>query len=232
MTSLARLGSPSLDSRADAEPASAVASPGAGRRRAKIVCTIGPATNSPEAVARLVGAGMDVARLNLSHESHTEHAAAYRHVRAASDEIGHAVGVLADLQGPKLRLDWHGAGPARLSEGEPLVIATAVSAGRSPMTARPSTSYAALAEDLRPGDTVLLSDGIVELTVVASDGREVECRVVRGGTIRDRSGVNLPGVSVSTPALTAKDLTDLRFALELGVDLVALSFVRGPEDAE
>lgn len=197
-------------------------------RSTKIVCTIGPATSSAEGVSSLVIAGMDVARLNLSHGSHEEHAAAYHCVRAASDEAGRAVGVLADLQGPKLRLERLAGGTASLDEGAFLIIGTAGSTG----TAREvSTSYADLAEDLRPGDTVLLNDGTVELVVVASGEGQVECQVVRGGTIRDHSGINLPGVRVSAPTLTDKDLVDLRFTLELGVDMVALSFVRGPEDA-
>jgi pyruvate kinase len=198
-------------------------------RRAKIVCTMGPASGTQEAVERLVAAGMDVARLNFSHGSYEEHAAAYQRVRVASDQAGRAVGILADLQGPKLRLERLEGGAAALLEGEPLTIATP---GPRATRARISTSYAALATDVRPGDTVLLNDGIVELAVISAGQDGVECRVVRGGTIRDHSGMNLPGVRVSAPALTDKDRADLRFALELGVDLVALSFVRGPEDIE
>ena len=198
-------------------------------RRAKIVCTMGPASDAPEAVELLVAAGMDVARLNFSHGTYEEHAAAYRRVRVASDQAGRAVGVLADLQGPKLRLESLEGGTTALLEGEPLTIATP---GPRAGGARVSTSYAALAEDVRPGDRVLLNDGIVELAVISTGEDGVECRVVRGGTIRDHSGMNLPGVRVSAPALTDKDQADLRFALELGVDLVALSFVRGPDDIQ
>jgi pyruvate kinase len=213
-------------------------------RRAKIICTLGPASSSPEAVERLVAAGMDVARLNFSHGDHETHRAAYHQVRLASDKAGRAVGILADLQGPKLRLERLDGGMAALTEGQPLVIATPGLGSRPgargvpDMTvlrsswARISTSYAALAEDVRPGDTVLLNDGVVELAVISAGESEVECRVVRGGTIRDHSGINLPGVAVSAPTLTVKDTDDLRFALELGVDLVALSFVRAPEDAD
>ncbi len=198
-------------------------------RRAKIVCTIGPASSAPETVERLVLAGMDVARLNFSHGSYDDHAAAYHHVRVASDRAGRAVGILADLQGPKLRLEALEGGTAALAEGEPLVIAPP---GRRARGSRVSTSYAALADDVRPGDTVLLSDGVVELAVVSAGVGGVETRVVRGGTIRDHSGMNLPGVRVSAPTLTDKDQADLHFALELGVDLVALSFVRQPEDVD
>jgi pyruvate kinase len=200
----------------------------ASPRRAKIVCTIGPATSAPERIAALVDAGMDIARLNFSHGDRHEHAAAYAHVRAASDAAGRAVGVLADLQGPKLRIGGLLGGVALLAGGSRLMI----SVGRATGTAdRLSTSYAALADDVRAGDTILLADGTVELRVLTTGPGEVECVVTRGGSIRDHSGMNLPGVAVSSPSLTDKDVDDLRFALQLGVDLVALSFVRCPDDA-
>ncbi len=207
-------------------------------RRAKIVCTIGPATSAPERVAALVAAGMDIARLNFSHGDQDGHAAAYARVRAASDASGRAVGVLADLQGPKLRIGGLLGGTAVLAGGARLVISVGGATGTPD---RLSTTYAALADDVHPGDTILLADGTVELRVLAvrpgpggpgiSPEGEVECVVTRGGTIRDHSGMNLPGVAVSTPSLTQKDVDDLRFALRLGVDLVALSFVRSPADA-
>ena len=212
--------------------------PGPIARRAKIVCTIGPATSGPERVAALVAAGMDIARLNFSHGDREGHAAAYGKVRAASDTAGRAVGILADLQGPKLRIGRLLGGVAVLAGGARLVISATPATGNSE---RLSTSYSALADDVRPGDTILLADGTVELRVLAAGagpggegvppGKEVECVVTRGGTIRDHSGMNLPGVAVSTPSLTEKDVDDLRFALGLGVDLVALSFVRSPDDA-
>jgi len=199
-------------------------------RRAKIVCTIGPASSAPERVAALVAAGMDIARLNFSHGHRDDHAAAYGHVRAASDAAGRAVGVLADLQGPKLRIGGLLGGCAVLAGGARLVITTSGSTGTPD---RLSTTYTALPDDVRPGDTILLADGTVELRVLAARPREgeIECVVTRGGSIRDHSGMNLPGVAVSSPSLTAKDVDDLRFALHLGVDLVALSFVRAPADA-
>jgi len=197
-------------------------------RRAKIVCTIGPATCSPERIAALVAAGMDIARLNFSHGDREEHAAAYAQVRSASDAAGRAVGVLADLQGPKLRIGGLLGGTAVLAGGARLVISVSGATGTPD---RLSTTYAALADDVRPGDTILLADGTVELRVLETGPGEVECVVTRGGTIRDHSGMNLPGVAVSSPSLTAKDVDDLRFALLLGVDLVALSFVRSPGDA-
>jgi pyruvate kinase len=201
-------------------------------RRAKIVCTIGPATASPERIASLVAAGMDVARLNFSHGGHGFHAEAYSDVRAASDAAGRAVGVLADLQGPKLRIGRLVAGSVILAGGARVVVTADADAADEPGTAdRLFTSYAALADDVRPGDAILLADGTVVLTVVTVTGGDVECLVARGGPLRDHAGMNLPGSSVSAPCLTAKDVDDLRFALRLGVDLVALSFVRGPDDA-
>jgi pyruvate kinase len=210
------------DGRPDDQPAGAIA------RRAKIVCTIGPATSGPERVAALVASGMDIARLNFSHGDQEGHAAAYAKVRAASDAAGRAVGILADLQGPKLRIGRLLGGVAVLAGGARLVISVTGATGTSE---RLSTTYAALADDVRPGDTILLADGTVELRVLAVRTGEVECVVTRGGTIRDHSGMNLPGVAVSSPSLTEKDVDDLRFALRLGVDLVALSFVRSPSDA-
>jgi pyruvate kinase len=221
-----------LRAAADGLPA-ATPQPAIGRR-AKIVCTIGPASSAPERVAALVAAGMDIARLNFSHGDRDEHAGAYANVRAASDAAGRAVGVLADLQGPKLRIGGLLSGAAILAGGARLVISLSGATGTPD---RLSTTYAALADDVSPGDTILLADGTVELRVLAvSPGDatrpgEVECVVTRGGTIRDHSGMNLPGVAVSSPSLTDKDVDDLRFALRLGVDLVALSFVRCPEDA-
>jgi pyruvate kinase len=171
---------------------------------------------------------MDIARLNFSHGDQEGHAAAYAHVRAASDAGGRAVGVLADLQGPKLRIGRVIGGAAVLPSGARLVIAISGAAGTPD---RLSTAYAALADDVRPGDTILLADGTVELKVMAVRPGEIECIVTRGGTIRDHSGMNLPDVAVSAPSLTDKDVDDLRFALRLGIDLVALSFVRSPADA-
>jgi pyruvate kinase len=201
-------------------------------RRAKIVCTIGPATASPERMAGLVAAGMDIARLNFSHGDHAFHAEAYGDVRAASDASGRAVGVLADLQGPKLRIGTLVSGAAVLAGGSRVVLSAVAGDPDQPGTAdRLFTGYAALGHDVRPGDTILLADGTVVLTVRHVAGGDVDCEVTRGGTIRDHAGMNLPGSMVSAPSLTAKDVEDLRFALRLGVDLVALSFVRRPEDA-
>ncbi len=196
--------------------------------RARIVCTLGPASHTPEAIRALLDAGMSVARLNFSHGTHAEHAELYRMVRAASDASGRAVGILADLQGPKIRLATFAAGPVTLEAGAEFTITTEPCVGDA---RRAGTTYEALARDVKPGDALLIDDGLVRLEVLATDGRAVRCRVVEGGPVSDHKGINLPGVHVSAPPLTPKDLDDLRFALSLRVDLVALSFVRAPEHA-
>lgn len=196
-------------------------------RRAKIVCTLGPATATYERVLALVRAGMDVARLNFSHGTHEEHAALYAHVRRASDATGRAVGVLVDLQGPKIRLGEFSGGSATLAEGATFTLTTEPVAGDA---TRASTTYAALPADVRPGDTVLIDDGRVKLRVEATDGTRVRCTVVEGGRVSDHKGINLPGVRTSAPSLSEKDRDDLRFAMGLRADLVALSFVRRPDD--
>ena len=201
-------------------------------RRAKIVCTIGPATASPARMADLIAAGMDVARLNFSHGDHAFHAEAYDDVRAASDAAGRDIAVLADLQGPKLRISRVFGGAVVLAGGSPVVVTADAAAGEHVGTAAQLfTSYDALPRDVSAGDAILLADGTVVLRVLTVVGRDVRCTVARGGVLRDHAGMNLPGVAVSAPCLTVKDIEDLRFALRLGVDLVALSFVRGPEDA-
>ncbi len=197
-------------------------------RRAKIVCTLGPASDSPEAVRRLIDAGMDIARLNLSHGTEAEHAAACRAVRQGSDAAKRAVGVLADLPGPKIRLDAFAGGGATLEAGAEFVITTRPLLGDA---RRASTSYANLARDLKRGDTVLIDDGNIALEVLATDGREVVTRVTQGGRVSDHKGINLPGVEVSAPTLDAHNRDLLAWALEIGVDWAAMSFVRGAADA-
>ena len=197
-------------------------------RRAKIVATLGPASSSPERLAELVAAGIDVARLNMSHGTHESHLAAYQCVRAASDAAGHSVGVLIDLQGPKIRLGTFAAGPVRLLAGQEFTITTRDVPGDG---REAGTTYAGLADDVRPGDRVLVDDGRVVLEVLATADGRVRTRVIVGGVVSDHKGLNLPGVKVSVPALTAKDQADLRWALGLQADMIALSFVQGPEDA-
>jgi pyruvate kinase len=199
------------------------------KRRAKIVCTLGPAVSSYEGIRSLVYAGMDVARFNFSHGAHEQHAEAYRWVRQASDESGRGVGVLVDLQGPKIRLGTFAAGPVVWATGETVTITTEQVAGDHD---RVSTTYAGLASDCQVGDRLLVDDGRVGLRVVAVDGPEVRLLVTEGGQVSNNKGLSLPGVAVSVPALTEKDEADLRFALELRADMIALSFVRSPEDIE
>jgi pyruvate kinase len=198
-------------------------------RRAKIVCTLGPASSSPERLAALVAAGLDVARLNMSHGTRTATSGPTR--RSGPPQTppsGHSVGVLVDLQGPKIRLGIFPAAPVRLSAGQEFTITAEDVPGDS---SQASTTYTGLADDVRPGDRVLVDDGRIVLEVLAVRGTAVRTRVVVGGMVSDHKGINLPGVKVSVPALTAKDEADLRWALRLRADMIALSFVQGPEDA-
>ncbi len=197
--------------------------------RAKIVCTLGPATSSPERIRELVGAGMDVARLNMSHGTHADHERSYRLVREAADATGHGVGILADLQGPKIRLDTFADGPVALRSGDRFTITTRDVPGDRSVC---GTTYDGLPGDVGPGDPILVDDGKVRLEVLEVDGQDVVTEVKTGGRVSDHKGLNLPGVPVSVPALSEKDVEDLRFALHLSVDFVALSFVRSADDVE
>ncbi|MFD5969605.1 pyruvate kinase [Streptomyces sp. NPDC058783] len=197
-------------------------------RRAKIVCTLGPATDSYDQIKDLVDAGMDVARFNFSHGTHAEHEERYHRVRKASDETGRSVGTLADLQGPKIRLGHFGEGPVLLERGDTFTIT--VEEGVEGDRHVCGTTYAGLAEDVTPGERVLVDDGKVCLEVTGVDGPRVRTRVVEGGMVSDHKGLNLPGVAVSVPALSKKDEDDLRWALRAGFDVVALSFVRSGRD--
>jgi len=198
-------------------------------RRAKIICTLGPATSSPEKIRALVDAGMDVARLNFSHGTREEHAEVYRYVREASDASHHAVAVLVDLQGPKIRLGEFEDGGVTLAPGDRFTITTEPVEGTRELA---STTYSFLAKDVSPGSRLLIDDGRVALRVDDTDGVRVRTTCVEGGRISDHKGINLPGVRVSAPSLSEKDREDLRFALSLRADLIALSFVRAPEDLE
>jgi pyruvate kinase len=198
-------------------------------RRAKIVCTLGPATASPRRIRELVYAGMDVARLNMSHGTHADHAEAYRQVREASDASGHGVGILADLQGPKIRLETFRDGPVVLRRGQKWTITVRDVPGDAEVA---GTTYKGLPGDVNVGDPILIDDGKVRLRVTAVEGDDVVTEVLVGGTVSNHKGINLPGVAVSVPALSEKDIEDLRFALHLTVDFIALSFVRDAKDAE
>ncbi|MFE3546157.1 pyruvate kinase [Nocardia sp. NPDC059177] len=198
-------------------------------RRTKIVCTLGPATATQDRIRELVDSGMDVARLNFSHGDHADHADNYKMVRAASDESGRAVGILADLQGPKIRLGRFADGRTEWANGEQVRITVDDVDGTHD---RVSTTYKQLAQDAKAGDRLLVDDGKVGLTVERIDGNDVVCRVTEGGPVSNNKGLSLPGMNVSVPALSGKDIEDLEFALKLGVDFIALSFVRSPSDIE
>jgi pyruvate kinase len=199
-------------------------------RRAKIVCTLGPSTDGIERVRALVDAGMDVARLNFSHGEHAEHGRRFREVRRAAEQAGRNVAVLADLQGPKIRLGRFADGPVEWLTGERIRITVEDYPGDHD---RVSTTYKQLAQDVRPGDRLLVDDGNVGLVAVSiENGTDVVCDVTEGGIVSNNKGLSLPGVSVSVPAMSDKDAEDLEFALQLGVDFVALSFVRAPEDVK
>ncbi|CAM4511472.1 pyruvate kinase [Nocardia ninae] len=193
------------------------------------MCTLGPATATEDRIRELVESGMDVARLNFSHGEHADHAENYKKVRAASDHLGRAVGILADLQGPKIRLGRFIEGKTVWATGEEVRITVDEVDGTHD---RVSTTYKELAQDAKAGDRLLVDDGKVGLTVIRVDGNDVVCRVTEGGPVSNNKGVSLPGMDVSVPALSEKDIEDLEFALKLGVDFIALSFVRSPADVE
>jgi pyruvate kinase len=198
-------------------------------RHARIVSTLGPASHSYEQIKALVDAGMDVARFNMSHGSHAEHEERYHRVRRAAEESGRAVGVLADLQGPKIRLGTFREGPVLLERGDEFSITVEeVEGDRS----RCGTTYSGLASDVTVGERILVDDGRVALEVTAVDGPVVHTAVVEGGMVSDHKGLNLPGVAVSVPALSDKDVEDLRWALRIGADVIALSFVRSGDDVK
>lgn len=198
-------------------------------RRTKIVCTLGPAVASEEGILGLVEAGMNVARMNMSHGDHEDHVKNYNWVREATNKTGRAVGILADLQGPKIRLGRFIDGATVWNNGEIVRITVDDVEGTHD---RVSTTYKNLAKDAKPGDRLLVDDGKVALVCKEVDGNDVVCEVVEGGPVSNNKGVSLPGMDISVPALSEKDIRDLRFALKLGVDLIALSFVRSPADVE
>ncbi|MDO9497412.1 MAG: pyruvate kinase [Nocardioides sp.] len=197
-------------------------------RRAKIVCTLGPATNTERRIRELVYAGMDVARLNMSHGTHDDHAEAYRLVREAADASGHGVGIFADLQGPKIRLETFSDGPVQLRRGQVWTITTRDVPGDAEIC---GTTYKGLPGDVSVGDPILIDDGKVRLRVTGVGATDVTTEVLVGGQVSNHKGINLPGVAVSVPALSEKDVEDLKFALSLSVDFIALSFVRNAADA-
>lgn len=199
-------------------------------RRTKIVCTLGPASSSEAVITDLIRAGMDVARLNLSHGSHEYHRNLIEIVRAAAKSEGKYIAILLDLQGPKLRVGKMHNGSVELIEGQRLTITSdEVGEGTSEII---HVSYSTLSQDVSIGGEILLDDGRLELEVVGFEGKNVITKVVVGGTLFTRKGVNLPNILTSTPAITEKDLKDLEFGLSMDIDIVALSFVRSPDDVK
>ncbi|GAB4461710.1 MAG: pyruvate kinase [Elainellaceae cyanobacterium] len=198
-------------------------------RRTKIVATIGPATSSPEVLRSLIEAGATTLRLNFSHGTHEDHQRNIRTIRQVSFELNQPVGILQDLQGPKIRLGKFEQGPITLKKGDPYILTSRPLLGTQDIS---SVTYEPLAEEVPVGATILLDDGRVEMLVEAIDldQRELHCRVVAGGVLSNNKGVNFPGVYLSIKALTDKDKTDLMFGLDQGVDWIALSFVRNPQD--
>ena len=193
----------------------------------KIVATLGPSTDSEAVMRSLFDAGVDVFRLNASHGTHEDHAQRIRMVREMAAERKMHTGILLDLQGPKIRLGTFKDGPYLLKEGSPFTITSEQIEGNAE---RVSTNYAAFGQDVKAGDKVLLADGAIELRVLETDGVAARCRVIAGGAISDRKGINLPGVQVSTPSLSKKDISDAHFGVAQQVDFFALSFVRQARD--
>lgn len=198
-------------------------------RRAKIVCTLGPAVESPEGIASLIEAGMNVARLNLSHGGYDEHQARLDLVRSTASKKGSAVAILVDLQGPKIRLGRFENGPHDLKVNDLLTITTDEVVGTKD---RVSTTYKGLPGDCKTGDRILIDDGKVTVEVIEVSATEVKTKCVEAGPISNNKGLNLPGVAVSVPALSEKDIDDLRWGLKAGADFIALSFVRSAKDIE
>ena len=196
-------------------------------RRAKIVCTLGPAVESIEKITELIDAGMNMARLNLSHGSHDEHQKRLDLVRAAAKKANKAVAILVDLQGPKIRLGKFSSGPHELSRGDTFTITTDDIAGTKDKV---STTYKGLPGDCKAGDAIMIDDGKVSVQVVQVKGNDVITKVIQPGMVSNNKGINLPGVAVSLPALSEKDIADLRWGLKAGVDFIALSFVRNAAD--
>src|SRR6185369_17628551 len=197
--------------------------------KTKIVATVGPVSSSPEMIQKLMKAGVDVFRLNFSHGENAQKLELIRIIRQVSDKLGRQAGILADLQGPKIRTGKMAGDGMLLTKGQEVVITTDDILGCDGII---PTIYRSLPHDVHPGSRILLDDGLLEFKVVALDGERVRCLVVAGGLLKNNKGINLPGVNVSAPCLTEKDLIDLDFALEAGVDFIALSFVRTAGDIE
>src|SRR5690625_2563719 len=198
-------------------------------RHAKIVATFGPATQGYQTTSELIKAGVNVARLNFSHGDHEVHTQTFKTIRKAASDLDQPVAVFADLQGPKIRLGRFADGPHLLEDGDTFTITTRDIEGTQDIC---STTFKGLPQDVEVGDQLLIDDGKIALQAIEVTKTEDVTNVVIGGTVSDNKGINLPGVAVNIPALTEKDEEDLRFALELGVDMIALSFVRSADDID
>ncbi len=198
-------------------------------RKTKIVATLGPSSSRPEQIAKLVDAGVDLFRLNFSHGANDDKAKVIDIIRNVAERKKKAIGILADLQGPKIRTGRMENGAISLRKGDSISITTDEVKGRPGLI---STIYKALPTDVKPGSRILLDDGLIEFKVQSIEGNTVHCTVIEGGVLKDLKGINLPGVNVSSPSLTPKDRIDLEFCLDKGVDYIALSFVRKAEDVE
>jgi len=196
-------------------------------RRAKIVATLGPATNSYDTIRAVIEAGVDVARMNLSHGTYEIHEAVFANIKKVAADLGKPVAVLVDLQGPKIRLGKFADGPHDLAVGDIFTITTEDIEGTKEMC---GTTFKGLPQDVAEGDTLLIDDGKVNVRVLDTDGVRVRTEVVVGGTVSNNKGINLPGVAVNVPALSKKDEDDLRWGLRIGADYIALSFVRSASD--
>lgn len=196
-------------------------------RRTKIICTVGPASDSVETLKKMMSSGMNIARLNFSHGTHEEHAVRLKAIRQAAGELGIPVGTMLDTKGPEIRTGLLEQDKISLVAGETVILTTDEIRGTA---GRLSVSYKGLPGDVRPGSRILLADGLVELEVISAEGTEIQCRIVNGGEIGSRKNVNLPGVVVGLPAVTGTDVADIRFAVENGMDFIAASFIRTAAD--
>jgi len=196
-------------------------------RKTKIVCTIGPSSCRSDVISRLIDAGMDVARLNFSHGTWQEHREVVRIVRELAVQKKRPVGILQDLQGPKLRLGCFKEGAAAIETGDQFTLTTREVEGTREIA---TVTYERLGTEVKRGDQILIDDGLVHLEVLRTDGVHIVCKVLQGGVLKDHKGLNLPGVALGVPSVTEKDMLDLQFGIDEQVDYIALSFVRAGKD--
>ena len=192
-------------------------------RKTKIIATLGPASDSKEIIHRLIKAGVNVFRLNMSHGEHKSHRNIYQLIRSSAKQLNQHITIFADLCGPKIRTGKFKNGSIVIKSGDRVVVTTRDILGEENLI---PCQYAALSDDVKTGDRILLDDGKFELRVIEKNGQDIHCEVIYGGELKNNKGINLPGVNVSCPSMTEKDRADALFALDLGVDYLALSFVR------